>query len=120
MLEAGARPTPEMRECGTKIFPSCLDLVKLSYIVVFEFEVWDHLPDERFSSSPGLERDVLHHLPNQYRADNAHQDRGWIGRYEYSGGASLAMKIKHASIGFSPAERHPVLNWFLRSSGMNR
>ena len=115
MLEGPKQsPTPGMWECGEKIFPSCLDFVKPSHIVVFGFEVWDNLPNERFSSRPELDREILSHLPIQYRDCERHKCRGWIGRYEHSGGTSLVMKVRHPSRGFSPTAWHPVLHWFLQ------
>lgn len=115
MLESREdRPTQDNWQYATGAFPSCLDLVKPSHILVFGFGIWDYLPGERFSPSLQLERDVLTHLPSRYRNDDSHRDRGWIGRYGYAGGASLVMKIQHSSIAFSPVEWHPVLQWFLK------
>lgn len=109
------RPSEEMWKCASEIFPSFLVRLKPSHIVVFGFELWDNLPNERFCSCPQLERAVLVHLPEQYQQDEWHQLRGWIGRYSHSGGTSLVMKVKHASApGFSPGQWHPVLKWFLR------
>lgn len=108
------RPSPSAWECGRIVFPSCLDFVKPSHVVVFGFEVWDNLPTEGFSSDDKLERDCVPHLPHPYRNDESHQNRGWIGHYEHVGGACFVVKAKHASIGFSPAEWHPWLRWFLQ------
>ena len=109
------RPTKEQWEYGCEVFPSCLDLLKPSHVVVFGFGVWNSMDYERFSCDPQLDRDILRYLPVRSQGKKREYPGSWIGRYSHSGGKSLVMNALHpAAYGFSPTEWHPVLQWFLR------
>lgn len=110
--EVHEHPTSEMWEFGRKAFLHCLDCVQPSHIVVFGFRVWDELPDDRFTRHPQLEANISLHLPDQYKDNQGHERRGWIGQYQHSGGNGLVMKIIHASR-CSPAAWHPAARWFV-------
>lgn len=109
--EKGERPTNEMWKYGRRAFLQCLDQVQPSHIVVFGFGVWDELPNERFTQHPQLAAEISRHLPERYRENRSHENRGWIGQYHHSRGIALTMKIIHASR-CSPAAWHSVARWF--------
>lgn len=114
--QARANPTPGMYECARLIFPSCLNCVKPTHIVVFGFGTWDKLPGPEggFCEHEYLARAILKHLPDRYKDNKDHMNRGWIGRYRYADGNALVLKITHPSVpGFSANQWHCVLDWFL-------
>ena len=108
-------PTKEQWECGCKVFPSCLDLLKPSHVVVFGFRLWNNMDHEGFSRDFQLEQDLLCYFPEKYQRKVREHPGEWIGRYSHSGGESLVMWVRHASApGFNAEHWHPVLQWFLQ------
>lgn len=113
--EIRERPTDEMWESGRKAFLQCLDYVQPSHILVFGFGVWDELPNEHFSPCSQLEASISRFLPERYKENRNHKNRGWIGQYQHAGGRALVMKVMHASR-CSPTAWHSVARWFVNLS----
>ena len=110
-----ARPNAEQWKYGRAVFPSCLDRLKPSHVVVFGFGLWCNMGYERLTLDSGLEQDLLRYFPERDQEKVRKHPDEWIGRYSHSGGTSLVMWVRHASApGFNAEHWHPVLQWFLQ------
>ena len=111
----GEFPTEQQWKRGEKAFVENLDQVRPTHSIVFGVRVWDRLPRHRFDACAAeIEAAGRQHMPDPIRNQRRYRDGKWIGRFRYAGGSCPIVGVRHpASYGFSAADWHPVLSWFL-------